>query len=77
MFLTGNFELGVGRGVEGTRENHPTPSYKAKSHFQIGTKNLSKSEHPTLSRKKNYSILDFHFFFAKKNEIYLGNELGF
>ena len=25
MFLTGNFELGVGRGVEGTRKNHPTP----------------------------------------------------
>ena len=52
MFLTGNFELGVGRGVEGTRKNHPIPSYKAKSHFQIGTKNLSKSGHPTLSRKK-------------------------
>ena len=33
-----------------------------KSHFQIGTKNLSKSEHPTLSRKKYITFWSSNFY---------------
>ena len=75
MFLTGNFELGVGRGVEGIRKNHPTPKDPGNHIFRSVPK-IGQNLGTQLFLEKKLEHFKVSFFPLKKNEISLGNELG-